>query len=171
MSGEFSPQPSGEENKKGQRVKRLILPSGRTIEVVYYEYSVSLVEEQQPEKQQPADLCICPECDRGLVYPVQWEESSATHWEVLLRCPNCEWSEVGSFDQATVDRFDENLDLDTEMLIRDLKRLTKANMTEEVEAFTKALDEDLITADDFMRSPNLGIDDLETWSFKKISIE
>ena len=92
---------------------------------------------------------MCPECDRDLVYPVEWEEVSPTHWEVLLRCPNCEWSEVDTFDQPTVDRFDEKLDIGTEILIRDLKRLQQANMEDEVERFVSALDVDAILPEDF----------------------
>jgi hypothetical protein len=74
---------------------------------------------------------------------------SATHWEVLLRCPNCEWSELGVYDQATVDRFDETLDNGTELLVRDLRRLVQANMEEEAERFAAALDADAILPEDF----------------------
>ena len=132
-------------NHNGQYVRRVVLPSGRAIEVVYYE---------TPSRPAPSlppldELHVCPECDRELVYPVEWEEASATHWEVLLRCPNCEWTEVGIFDQATVDRFDERLDLGTEALIRDLKRLTRANMEDEIERFVSALHADGIWPMDF----------------------
>ena len=95
------------------------------------------------------DLHVCPDCDRELVYPVEWEEVSPTHWEVLLRCPNCEWSDLGVFDQATVDRFDDELDQGTEALIRDLKRLTQANMEDEIERFVSALGADAILPEDF----------------------
>jgi hypothetical protein len=134
-------------NHNGQYVRRVVLPSGRAIEVVYYE-SVE-ADLAIPVGQPLDDLHVCPECERELVYPVEWEESSSTHWEVLLRCPNCEWSEVGVFDQATVDRFDQQLDLGTEALIRDLKRLTRANMEDEIERFSSALTADLILPEDF----------------------
>jgi hypothetical protein len=133
-------------NHNGQYVRRVVLPSGRAIEVVYFESTPHAA----PAPSRPLDdLHVCPECDRGLVYPVEWEESSATHWEVLLRCPNCEWTDVGIFDQPTVDRFDEQLDLGTEALIRDLKRLTRANMEDEIERFAAALSSDLILPEDF----------------------
>ena len=90
-----------------------------------------------------------PECDRDLVYPVEWQETSATHWEVLLRCPNCEWTHLGIFDQSVVDRFDEELDRGTECLIEDLTRLTHANMEDEIERFTSALSSDAIWPMDF----------------------
>jgi hypothetical protein len=132
--------------ENGQYVRRVVLPSGRAIEVVYFETAPDL----SPKGViRPQELHVCPECDRDLVYPVEWEESSPTHWEVLLRCPNCEWSVVGQFDQATVDRFDEQLDLGTEILIRDLKRLQQANMEDEVQRFTRALDAGAILPEDF----------------------
>ena len=83
------------------------------------------------------------------MYPVEWEEASPTQWEVLLRCPNCEWTHLGIFDQAVVDRFDEELDRGTECLIEDLTRLTQANMEDEIERFTTALASDAIWPMDF----------------------
>jgi hypothetical protein len=131
-------------------VRRVVLPSGRAIEVVYFD--------NQPAHAAPAaahapseklDLHVCPDCSKELVYPVEWEEASATHWEVQLRCPNCEWLNVGLYDQETVDRFDERLDHGTEALVRDLKRLTRANMEEEIDRFASALASDAIWPMDF----------------------
>ena len=97
-------------NSNGQYVRRVTLPSGRSIEVVYFEPLAAEAAAAGAGAAPVDDLHVCPECDRDLVYPVDWEEASATHWEVVLRCPNCEWTEVGKFDQATVERFDEELD-------------------------------------------------------------
>jgi hypothetical protein len=134
-------------NSNGQYVRRVTLPSGRQIEVVYFE---PLADHATPAGTPTVDdLHVCPECDRDHVYPVDWEEASATHWEVELRCPNCEWSEVGTFDQATVDRFDEQLDLGTEALVKDLRRLVQANMEAEAERFAAALDANAILPEDF----------------------
>ena len=138
-------------NSNGQYVRRVTLPSGRQIEVVYFE---PLAAEAAGQAAMPAtspivDLSICPECDKDLVYPTDWEEASPTHWEVELRCPNCEWSEVGTFDQPTVDRFDKRLDTGTETLIGDLRRLQQANMEEEIVRFVNALDAGAILPEDF----------------------
>jgi hypothetical protein len=132
-------------------VRRVVLPSGRAIEVVYFDTSAATPEPAliPAPSEERVDLHLCPECDKHLVYPVDWEEASATHWEVELRCPNCEWTTVGVFDQDTVDRFDEELDHGTELLVRDLKRLTRANMEEEIERFGKALESDAIWPMDF----------------------
>jgi hypothetical protein len=131
-------------------VRRVVLPSGRAIEVVYFENQPAHAPQPAARlSHPPVDLHICPDCDKKLVYPVEWEEASPTHWEVQLRCPNCEWLTVGLYDQETVDRFDEELDGGTEALVRDLKRLTRANMEEEVERFTSALSSDAIWPMDF----------------------
>ena len=130
-------------------VRRVVLPSGRAIEVVYFENQPTSDAAPLPVRRDTLDLHVCPDCDKGLVYPVEWEEASPTHWEVQLRCPNCEWHNVGLYDQETVDRFDEELDHGTEALVRDLKRLTRANMEEEVERFSSALASDAIWPMDF----------------------
>jgi hypothetical protein len=139
-----------EHTNNGQYVRRVVLPSGRAIEVVYFE---TLADEAAaaaiPAGGAVRDLHLCPCCDRDLVYPVEWEEVSPTHWEVLLRCPNCEWTEVDTFDQPTVDRFDEQLDIGTEILLRDLKRLQQANMEEEIDRFVRAVNADAILPEDF----------------------
>jgi hypothetical protein len=111
---------------------------------------IRTVEELEKERKASAeDLCICPECNRDLVYPVEWEISSDTHWEVELRCPNCEWSKVDEFDQPTVDKLDEKLDIGTEILIRDLKRLQQSNRENEIEIFVRALGANAILPEDF----------------------
>src|SRR5918998_206986 len=104
-------------DSNSQYVRRVVLPSGRAIEVVYFEnLAEAAATEPLPtrERRPLKELQVCPECDRELVYPVEWSETSPTHWEVLLRCPNCEWSDIGVFDQPTVDRFDDELDRGTE---------------------------------------------------------
>jgi hypothetical protein len=138
-------------NSNGQYVRRVTLPSGRSIEVVYFEpLAVEAAGAAAAAPSTPVEeLQICPECDRDLVYPIDWEEASVTHWEVELRCPNCEWSEVGTYDQATVDHFDEQLDQGTEALVKDLRRLVQANMEAEADRFGAALNANAILPEDF----------------------
>ena len=132
-------------------VRRVVLPSGKTIEVVYFDEIRDLV----PAAAQPAhteagdDLHVCGSCESELVYPVEWDEAGETHWEVTLRCPNCEWSGSGVYEQDVVERFDEELDRGTEALVRDLKRMMHANMEDEIERFVFALEGDHIVPDDF----------------------
>ena len=128
-------------------VRRVVLPSGKTIEVVYFEdHAAALSSAPQHERR---DLHMCTACDTDLVYPVEWEEAGPSHWEVSLRCPNCEWAGTGIYEQDQVERFDDELDRGTEALVRDLRRLAQANMEGDVERFVKALEADLIVPDDF----------------------
>ena len=127
-------------------VRRVVLPSGKTIEVVYFGEDTSAA---RPATEPTEDLHVCGTCDSELVYPIDWEEVGETHWEVRLRCPNCEWTGTGIFEQDIVERFDEELDRGTEALVRDLKRLMHANMEEEIDRFVSALQADQIWPMDF----------------------
>jgi hypothetical protein len=128
-------------------VRRVVLPSGKTIEVVYFGDATDAAPRHTAEPVD--DLHVCGACESELVYPVDWEEASDTHWEVTLRCPNCEWSGTGVFEQDIVERFDEQLDRGTEALVRDLKRLMQANMEDEIERFVSALQDGHIVPEDF----------------------
>jgi hypothetical protein len=140
-------------------VRRVVLPSGKTIEVVYFEDQLvtggAAVPEQPALASQPAapaehgDLHLCGTCGSTLVYPVEWAEAGPRHWEVVLRCPNCEWSGTGIYEQDVVERFDEELDRGTEAVVRDLKRLMHANMEEEIDRFVSALQAGHIQPEDF----------------------
>jgi hypothetical protein len=139
------------------QLKRIVLPSGKTIEVVYFDHGVSGVPEgagaEQAQPQAPAqderDLHVCVNCSSQLVYPVAWEEADRRSWSVTLRCPDCEWTEAGVFSQEQCDRFDDHLEAGTDALSRDYKRLVTANMAEEIDRFAAALDADAILPSDF----------------------
>ena len=121
-------------------VRRIVLPSGRTIEVVRFH-----------ENEQPASrgLHVCPQCDCELVQPVAWSESSECKWELILSCPNCEWASEGIYNEAQVHALEEQLDQGLEDMLRDLQRLTQANMADQIERFVSALRADQILPEDF----------------------
>jgi Zn-finger protein len=142
-------------------VKRIVLPSGKTIEVVCFgkgaaDEGAQLAPEaiaEAPATERSAavtePLHICPSCDSGLVYPCEWEEAGKDSWQVLRRCPNCEWAHTGVFAQDLLEEFDEELDRGLEELAADLKRLVRANMAEEIDRFVSALEADAIFPMDF----------------------
>jgi hypothetical protein len=139
-------------------VRRVVLPSGKTIEVVYFEEHPAITGNVPSAGPAPEvigtggeDLHICAGCGSHLVYPLNWEEAGAIHWEVTLRCPNCEWCGTGVFDQEIVERFDEELDRGTEALVGGLRTLIEANMQAEIERFVTALDADALLPEDFGR--------------------
>jgi hypothetical protein len=137
------------------QMKRIVLPSGKTIEVVYFDHSS--FESPRPEAETPSapakdgerQLHVCVNCDSQLVYPVAWEEADQKSWNVTLRCPECEWTEAGVFPQDQCDRFDDQLEAGTDALGRDYKRLVTANMSEEIDRFAEALRVDAILPSDF----------------------
>jgi hypothetical protein len=94
-------------------------------------------------------LHVCFHCSGELAYPLDWSEEGPRHWRILLRCPECESRREGVFEQAAVERLDDELDRGSSALLGDLRRMTHANMSEEIQFFVRALDADLITPSDF----------------------
>lgn len=134
-------------------VRKVVLPSGKTIEVVYFEdqvvHSDAVAPTPAPAQGQIADLHVCGTCSSELVYPTDWSEAGSRHWEVTLRCPNCEWIGTGVFEQEVVERFDDVLDRGTEQVVNDLRRLLHANMEAEIDRFVNALNAGHIQPEDF----------------------
>jgi hypothetical protein len=97
----------------------------------------------------PDQLHVCFNCGGELVYPLDWCEEGVRHWRIALRCPECESRREGVFEQAAVELLDDELDRAAGALLGDLRRMTHANMSEEVDFFVRALDADLITPSDF----------------------
>jgi hypothetical protein len=111
---------------------------------------------RQPPHQAPAargpagaGLEVCPCCDSGLVYPLDWEPADLGQWRVGLRCPDCEWLGGGVYGQDAVDAFDEVLDYGTEALLAELTLMARANLEDEIERFVNALQRGLILPEDF----------------------
>jgi hypothetical protein len=145
-------------------MRRVVLPSGKTIEVVYFdEVAEGTAREAAAEQARDsaaakaeaqtdetvADLHQCGTCGAHLVYPTDWSAIGERHWQVELRCPNCEWAGTGVYEQEVVDRFDRELDRGTDSLVEDLQRLMRANAEHEVDRFREALARDLIVPEDF----------------------
>jgi hypothetical protein len=139
----------GHEEQSDHFVKRVVLPSGKTIEVVYFQELEEAQQAASPRAEPHQSLHECVDCRSRLVYPVEWEESGPENWSVLLHCPNCDLYRDGVFAQVTVEAFDEELDRGSDALARDYKRLMRANMAEEIEIFSRALQADAILPDDF----------------------
>jgi hypothetical protein len=126
------------------------LPDGKRLDVVYNH------ERQTDPRRQTADdagatdpLHVCFHCASELVYPLDWSEEGPRHWRIVLRCPECESRREGVFDETAVGLLDDQLDRAASALLSDLKRMTHANMTDEIEFFVRALDAELIGPSDF----------------------
>jgi hypothetical protein len=97
----------------------------------------------------PERIDICTYCGGGFVYPLDWAEDGPKHWQITLRCPDCEHVETGVFGQSVVEHLDNELDRASAELLSDLRRITHANMTEEADFFIRALNADVIVPSDF----------------------
>lgn len=120
-------------------VRRIVLPSGRTIEVIRF-------NDVDAERR---ELHLCPGCASELVQPMSWSETGDGRWELVLECPNCGRSESGTFTRLQVERLEDHLDEGLTEMIADLQRLTQANMAADVDRFVAALDAGLILPEDF----------------------
>ena len=148
---------------KGFRTKKISLPGGKVIEIIYFsepgvDGAVDLQTEAPDLEAVPAladgreeelELHICPSCESDLVYPVTWEERSGDAWSIERRCPNCEWRHVGDFDQEDVELFDDALNDGTEELLVTLRNFARSNMEADVERLIDAIHLDLIEPMDF----------------------
>ncbi len=121
-------------------VRRIVLPSGRSIEVVRF---------PDGNAPAPAGLHVCPDCRSELVQPLDWAETPNHRWDLTLGCPNCGWCDHGVYDRDEIDRLEEKLDDGLAAMLDDLQRLTHANMAEEIERFVAALYADGILPEDF----------------------
>ncbi len=132
------------DNGKDHNVQHPLQPSGKDqLHLVYGEHAAA------GSVCPPDQLHLCFHCSGELVYPLDWSEEGPRHWRIVLRCPECESRREGVFDQTSVERLDDELDRGSSALLGDLRRMTHANMSDEIEFFVRALDADLITPSDF----------------------
>jgi hypothetical protein len=141
------------DNTQEPSVKRVTLPSGKSIEVLYFpDRAEAATQAPQPHTAEALGeraLHVCSECDSNLVYPTDWQEAGPDHWDVELRCPNCEWRGNGVFHQDVVESFDDELDRGIDVLLSDYRALVSSNMEDEIDRFARALDAGAILPVDF----------------------
>lgn len=119
-------------------VRRIVLPSGRSIEVVRFN-----------DQHATRGLHVCPDCASDLVQPIDWSEAPEECWNLALNCPNCDWYTEGLFTQDQVRELEDRLDEGLADMLRDLQRLTQANMADQIDRFITALHADQILPEDF----------------------
>ena len=117
--------------------RRIVLPSGREVEVVH--------DLDYPSAR---DLHVCPHCASELVQPSDWADGDVGR-SLTLTCPNCDWQESGFYERDQVHELEDKLDEGLADLLGDLRRLAHANMADHVERFVAALQRDLILPEDF----------------------
>lgn len=123
-------------------VRRIVLPSGKEIEVVHF---------AAPAAPRPPahELTICPNCEGDHIQLVDWQGAGHDHWRLDLHCPNCGWQGGGVFSHTVVEAFEAQLDRATDALVADLRRLEQARMQDDIERFSRALAGDHLLPEDF----------------------
>lgn len=137
-------------------VRQVLLPSGRTIEIVYLDGRASAISAPQPAARPDTslaevahDLMACGNCGCGFVQPVDWQEASGKHWRVTLRCPNCEQSGTVVVEDEVVDHYDIALERGAAQLARTLHELVEQNIEVEARRLRHALDGGHLLPEDF----------------------
>jgi hypothetical protein len=133
-------------------VKRITLPSGKVVELVYLQNGweqTATVAADPPARTRIRRIELCPQCGGDRVHPLDWREVEDMRWDLDLRCPDCRWEGGDVFDQPEVERYDDVLLAEAGDMIEELDRITRQNMAEHLERFSAALHADAITPFDF----------------------
>ena len=96
-------------------------------------------------------VLACPACGSDRICPIEWETAGEHHWWLLMRCGECQaWVQatVGNEQAAALD---VELDRQQAEIVAALATLEAERMAADVEAFTTALELDLVYAEDFAR--------------------
>lgn len=110
--------------------------------------------EGTPTHMQPtpavAPLHECRECRRPFVVPTDIVDVvSRTTYRVELTCTNCGWSQVEVHEEPELEHLDRELDRQTTQMRAALDLWTLTRTLEEIDAFARALQDDLILPEDF----------------------
>jgi hypothetical protein len=102
--------------------------------------------------EEPVPLDVCPACGSEFVQPQAWKELSHGHLFLRLRCPECLTVTSGTFTQERVAEYDQKLVEGKEATLAQYDAVVRQNMAELLEHFKRALELDLISAEDFATS-------------------
>jgi len=137
------------------QIKRIVLPSGKTVEIVYYQPAggepvpADISELPAEQTVEVRRIELCPACRSNRVHPTDWTEVEEMRWQLALRCPDCEWRHTDVYLPDEVERYDDVLNDATDRLIEELDRVTRENMNEQIDRWRDALDSDGILPFDF----------------------
>lgn len=108
-------------------------------------------EQQHRETRTGAGgLHVCPTCDRPFVVPLAMLDVLPDgRFPVVLVCRNCEWHDVGAFDDAELERLDRSLDAISGAMEDTLEALRVTAELERIDRFAAALHADLLLPEDF----------------------
>ncbi|MEX0993617.1 MAG: hypothetical protein WDZ37_06440 [Solirubrobacterales bacterium] len=97
-------------------------------------------------------LANCRYCGGRFVQPRSWRELRDGRMRLTLRCPECAALTLGVFAAEQVERYDRELVHGRRALVRAYERMLRDNMAAEAETLRRALEMELVGADDFATS-------------------
>ena len=130
------------------QVKRIILPSGKAVEIVYLQ-SAPGATASNDETLSRRGARVVSRVRRRAGASAGLARAVPGRWEIERRCPECEWETTGVHGEADVQRYDALLNEGTDALIEHVEQLAHDNMAAEIERFVAALRDDHITPFDF----------------------
>ena len=98
------------------QVKRIILPSGKAVEIVYFQSEPGVDTAAQRPDSGGGGLEVCPDCAGELVHPTDWHELCAVTGSSSCVAPSASGC-TGVHDEADVQRYDALLNDGTDKLI------------------------------------------------------
>jgi hypothetical protein len=93
----------------------------------------------------------CPSCGWDLVNPVSWNDVDESTWWMRLRCGACGFVREVETSNEEAQRFDADLDRGLAAIAAAVAKLDRVEMAAVSDAFSVALERDLLTPDDFRR--------------------
>jgi hypothetical protein len=112
--------------------------------------TASTMRRRSPAAKKPeAGLEVCPVCGRDFVQPVSWEPAGEAAWWMFLRCGECGMSREVAVSNADADRFERALHARASVLANQVRQLEEERLSAEIDAFARALRNDVIDADFF----------------------
>ena len=100
---------------------------------------------------QPGPLVICRSCGADTVVPLAWDEVTDSSWWMQLRCGACGYAVEVVVDDEQADAFDRTLCRHRVTISAALAASERGRMEEDLHVLARALELDLIDADDFVR--------------------
>lgn len=92
---------------------------------------------------------FCLNCNSDSMHLIEWEEDGPDHWEVLLKCGNCEVFRRDTFHQLEVEDYEEWLDDCMDEIQNAWRKSEHERMKDYCAEFIVLLNHDVIMPEDF----------------------
>lgn len=91
----------------------------------------------------------CPSCGLSLMNPVSWHDVDESTWWMRLRCGACGFVREAKASNEEAQQLDADLDRGLAAIAAAVAKLDRVEMAAVSDAFSVALERDLLSPDDF----------------------